>query len=203
MSGPGKIRNEDGMALVTSLMLLVIITILALSMFHGIATQELIAGNTREKERALHAANSAQEYAEWWLLEPSNVAAAPIACAPGATGTPPLATPTSGQICTQTPQQIFGAVTSATSPPKFSWNGAAEAYALPGIVLGSTPSADNTNPPYYDLPGYWITDRGLAADGAGEAYQVDAYGYGSASTTVAVVESVFEVQQGVVNRGGL
>jgi type IV pilus assembly protein PilX len=44
---------------------------------------------------------------------------------------------------------------------------------------------------------------GVAADGAGEAYQIDAYGYGGSATTVAVVESTYEVQQGVVNRGGL
>jgi hypothetical protein len=43
----------------------------------------------------------------------------------------------------------------------------------------------------------------VAADAAGEAYQIDAYGYGSAASTVATVESVYEIQQGVVNRGGL
>ena len=66
--------NQRGVALVTSLLLLVIITILALSMFRSFGTQERIAGNLREKERALHAADSAQQYAEWWLLQSNNTA---------------------------------------------------------------------------------------------------------------------------------
>ena len=58
---------QRGMVLISSLLLLIIITILALSMFRSLSTQEKIAGNVREKERALHAAVSAQQYAEWWL----------------------------------------------------------------------------------------------------------------------------------------
>ena len=63
---------QRGFALMTSILLLFIITILALSMFRGFATQEHIAGNLREKERALHAATSAEQYAEWWLLQGTN-----------------------------------------------------------------------------------------------------------------------------------
>jgi len=61
----------------------------------------------------------------------------------------------------------------------------------------------NGDPPYAATPAFYISDVGVAADGAGEAYQIDAYGYGGAATTVAIVESTYEVQQGVVNRGGL
>ena len=43
----------------------------------------------------------------------------------------------------------------------------------------------------------------LAADAAGEVYQITAFSSGSTTGTVAVVESTYEVQQGVVNRGGL
>ena len=58
-------------------------------------------------------------------------------------------------------------------------------------------------PNYFAIPAFYIADRGLAADAAGEVYQIAAYAYGSAANTVAVVESTYEVQQGVVNRGGL
>jgi type IV pilus assembly protein PilX len=58
----------------------------------------------------------------------------------------------------------------------------------------------NNDPPYAATPGFYIADVGPAADGQGEAYQVDAYGYGGAAGTVAVVESTYEVQQGVVCR---
>ncbi len=74
---------ERGMALISSLLLLLIITILALSMFRSFGSQEKIAGNLREKERALHAAESVQQYAEWWLTQPAAAATPPVSCAAG------------------------------------------------------------------------------------------------------------------------
>ena len=70
------------MALVTSLLLLIIITLMALGMFRGVNTQEKIAGNLREKDRALHSAEAAQQYGEWWLLQGNNIAVGSTACAP-------------------------------------------------------------------------------------------------------------------------
>lgn len=192
--------KQGGVALVTSLLLLLIITILALSMFHSFGTQEKIAGNLREKERALHAAESAQQYAEWWLLEGNNTAAGAIAC----TGQV-LATPTQGQICNQTPQQLLG-LAAVTTVPWATGGGTLiqVLYTPQGMQLLGQPQVGPTpTAPYFATPAFWITDLGVAADAAGEAYQIDAYGYGSAANTVAVVESVYEVQQGVVNRGGL
>jgi type IV pilus assembly protein PilX len=183
--------RQRGVALVTSLLLLLIITILAVSMFRSFGTQEKIAGNVREKERALHASESAQQYAEWWLLQNNNTAIGASQCAAGSQA----ASPTQGQICNQTPQQagmnliVVPWVTQITYTPQ-------------NMVLVGQPAVAG-NPPYFNTPAFYIADRGVAADGAGEAYQIDAYGYGSAANTVAVVESVYEVQQGVVNRGAL
>lgn len=182
--------GQRGVALVTSLLLLVIITILALSMFRSFGTQEKIAGNVREKERALHAANSALQYAEWWLLQNNNTAAGAIACTASV-----AATPTAGQICNQTPQQ------AAWDPTQVPW-GIQVTYTPENMLLVGQPLVAG-NPPYFATPAFWIADRGVAADASGEAYQIDAYGYGSAASTVATVESVYEIQQGVVNRGGL
>jgi type IV pilus assembly protein PilX len=188
--------SQAGMALVTSLLLLVIITILALSMFRSFGTQEKIAGNLREKERALHAAESAQQYAEWWLLEGNNAAIGSVTCAAGTI----VASATSGEICSQTMQQQG---VNPTSPIPWAIQ---NTFTPQGMVIqtaGYVPTAGNTNPPYFASPAFYIADRGPAADGQGEAYQIDAYGYGSGANTIAVVESTFEVQQGVVNRGGL
>jgi len=182
--------GQRGVALVTSLLLLVIITILALSMFRSFGTQERIAGNVREKERALHAANSALQYAEWWLLQNNNTAGGAIACAASV-----AATPTVGQICNQTPQQ------AGWDPTQVPW-AIQVTYTPENMLLVGQPQVAG-NPPYFATPAFWIADRGVAADASGEAYQIDAYGYGSAASTVATVESVYEIQQGVVNRGGL
>src|ERR1700692_2073183 len=62
--------RQHGMALISGLLLLVVVTILAISMFRSFGIQARIAGNTREKQRALHAAEGAQAYAEWFLSLP-------------------------------------------------------------------------------------------------------------------------------------
>jgi len=60
----------------------------------------------------------------------------------------------------------------------------------------------NNDTTYVSAPVYYIADLGAAGDGQGEAYQIDAYAYGGSTSTVAVVESVYEVAQGVINRTG-
>ena len=194
-------RRERGMALITSLLLLLIITILALSMFRGFGSQEKIAGNLREKARAVHAAESAQQYAEWWLTQGSNAAGGTVSCA-----APVLnANLGQGQICNQTLPNAVGLTQQPITNVPLPWP-LGVTYTPPNMNV-TPPNASLTvnvsNEPYFAQPGFYIADLGIGADGAGEAYQIDAYGYGGASTTVAIVESTYEVAQGVVNRGGL
>ena len=183
---------QRGVALISSLLLLLIITILALSMFRSFGTQERIAGNLREKDRALHAAVSAQQYGEWWLTQGNNTAVGAVACALGTLS----ANLGQGQICNQTLVQAGFTVTQPGT-----W--ATQIQYVPPTMGVPGVTGTNGDPPYFAAPAFYIVDRGVAGDGAGEAYQVDAYGYGSAAGTVAVVESTYEVAQGVVNRGGL
>jgi type IV pilus assembly protein PilX len=187
--------TQAGFALVTSLLLLVIITILALSMFRSFGTQEKIAGNLREKERALHAAASAQQYAEWWLLQGTNSALGSVACAAGTLS----ANAGQGQICNETLAQYYGVLTVPTTLP---W-AIQTTYTPAGMSVTAGVNGANGDPPYAATPAFYVSDLGPAADGQGEAYMIDAYGYGGATATVAVVESTYEVQQGVVNRSGL
>jgi type IV pilus assembly protein PilX len=184
---------ERGVALVTSLLLLVIITLLALSMFRSLTTQQKISGNEREKERAQHAANSALQYAEAWLLVGGNTALGDTACAAGTL----YANLGSGQICTLS---LYQQGISVTTVP---WS-MQTLYTPPGMstTAGVNGALGAGDPPYYQQPGFYISDDGAAADGEGEAYLIDAYGYGGQAATVAVVESVYEVQQGVVPRNG-
>jgi type IV pilus assembly protein PilX len=192
--------RERGMALVTSLLLLLIITILALSMFRGFGSQEKIAGNLREKARALHAAESAQQYAEWWLLQGANAATGSVTCTAPALN----ANLGQGQICNQTLTNALGLPNQPVIKAPLPWN-IAVTYTPPNMSVtpGVNGGPNGTDPPYFATPGFYVADLGVAADGAGEAYQIDAYGYGGASTTVAIVESSYEIAQGVVNRGGL
>jgi type IV pilus assembly protein PilX len=190
--------TQRGVALVTSMLLLIIITIIALSMFRSFATQEHVAGNLREKERALHAAESVQQYGEWWLTQGNNAAIGAVACA---VGTLNANANNQAQICNQTLTQQGYVLTQVPWAIQVQ-------YLPPGMSVTAGVNGANGDPPYALTPGFYITDLGPAGDGQGEAYQIDAYGSGStalnaASATVAVVESTYELQQGVVNRGGL
>jgi len=193
-------KRQRGVALISSLLLLMILTIIALSMFRSFAVQEHVAGNLREKERALHAAESAQEYAEWWLNQGNNAATGSVGCAAGTLS----ANANQGQICNATPNTEGFSVTNVTAT---GWP-IQVIYLPPGMSATAGVNGTNGDPPYALTPGFYITDLGPAGDGQGEAYQIDAYGSGTtamtvATTTVAVVESTYEIQQGVVNRGGL
>jgi len=196
----GMRHQQRGIALVTSLLLLLIITILALSMFRSFGTMERIAGNLREKDRALHAAVSAQQYAEWWLTTSAAVADAtvPVTCAAGA----PLYANENvdvGQICSsQTSLELMGV--TVTNVP---WSGVTYVqYSPPGSTTPLQVGL-NADPPYALTPGFYISDLGPSADAQGEVYTIDAFSSGATINTIAVVESTYEVQQGVVNRGGL
>jgi type IV pilus assembly protein PilX len=185
--------RQRGIALITSLLLLLVMTILALSLFRSLGTQEKIAGNLREKERALHSAESAQEYGEWWLLQGTNTAVGAVVC-PAGTIDGNLGG--AGQICTQNWQQAGWTVTTVPWASQIT-------YLPAGMSVTAGVNGANNDPPYAATPAFYIADVGPAADGQGEAYQIDAYGYGGSTASVAVVESTYEVQQGVVNRGGL
>ena len=193
-----RIFRERGMALVSSLLLLLIITIIAMSMFRSFGSQEKIAGNLREKDRALHAATSVQQYAEWWLTQPAGsvAASAPVTCAVGA---PLNANNNQGQICTTASSLVNLGINTTQQLP---WPVSYVQYSPVGMA---TPlqAGNNNDPAYAWTPGFYIVDLGLAADAAGEVYQINAFSSGATTGTVAVVESTYEVQQGVVNRGGL
>jgi type IV pilus assembly protein PilX len=203
MSTARTLRGQQrGVALVTSLLLLLIITILALSMFRSFGSLEKIAGNLREKDRALHAAVSAQQFAEWWLTQPAAVAdtTTPVSCAVG----PPLngnALPPEGQICS-TATSLLNLGIDATSVTPVLWGGISYVqYLPPGSTVGQV--GPNGDAPYALTPGFYISDLGPSADAEGEVYQIDAFSSGATTGTIAVVESVYELQQGIVNRGGL
>jgi prepilin-type N-terminal cleavage/methylation domain len=67
-----KTPREQGFVLIASLLMLVVLTLLAVSMSRSFGLQERMAGNLREKARAFDAAQSSLSYAEWWLTRGSN-----------------------------------------------------------------------------------------------------------------------------------
>ena len=204
-SGRGPVAaQQQGMALVSSMLLLLIITILVVSMFRSFTTQERIAGNVREKERALHAAESAEQYAEWWITQGNNAMTGAVTCGAGVLD----ANQNQGQICSNTLAQRGGpAPNLGINVTQVPWTIAGLGGGPVGVTFlptgMSTTGGTSGNPSYFDKPVFYIADVGVAADGQGEAYQIDAVGYGGSANAVAVVESTYEVAKGVSNLGGL
>lgn len=177
------------MALVASLLLLIVVTILGIAMFRSFGLQEIVAGNTREKTKALQAAESAETFAEWWLTEGGAVNASNgITCTAGVVS----ANSNNVQICSNTLSSI---VTNVASVP-WLLNGSeiAVSYTPPYLTVGN--SATNI---YYEAPRFYISYLSGHYD-ANNGYQVynyliDATGYGGQASAVAVVEAGYTVSQ--------
>jgi type IV pilus assembly protein PilX len=186
-------QSQQGVVLITAMLLLIVVTIMALSMFRSYGVEERIAGNTRDKQRALNAAESAQQYAEFML----------------AGGTTPIAStcpvgilPNGIEVCklgpgpaidfSITPWLTGVTYTQFTSNPINGVNNVVSATGTrdklngAGVLLASAS--------YAQAPIFYITDLGPnAGTPAGEVYQIDALGYGGSTNTVAVVESTFVI----------
>ena len=187
--------GQRGIVLVASLLLLLVITILALAMFRSMGLSEKLSGNVREKQRALHAAVVAEQYAEYWLSS-GNAATAPVLCNSTANGnvlTNILICNTASAInnpATVPWTSLGGAPVGFTYYPS---SGSAQMY----LVANSGAGAAN----YWLAPSFYIQYLGIAADGAGNVYKIDSVGYGGSALSVAVVESTYEVGSGVTNLG--
>ena len=120
-----------------------------------------------------------------------------------ALGAPLNANAGQGQICSSASSlpSLLGSAAAVTQ--QLPWAATYVQYSPAGMGTPLQAGINPYDPPYAWTPGFYIVDLGLAADAAGEAYQVTAFSSGGTTGTVAVVESTYEVQQGVVNRGGL
>jgi type IV pilus assembly protein PilX len=172
--------QQRGMVLVTALLLLIVVTILAVGMFRSFGLDERIAGNVREKNRALNAAESAEQAAEYWLV---NNASTGVAC----TG---FTTMPTGQICTN--------ALTASAVTQLPWTAGVN-YVPTNMSVTSTAPGQNT---FYDKPRFYITYLGLTPSGLAKIYQIDAAAYGAAPDTAAVVEATYAVSTSVSCLGG-
>lgn len=172
-------RKEGGFVLIASLLMLIVMTLLAVSMYHNFTIQENVASNTKEKGRAFQLAESTLQYAEFVLLHNSASLPTAVNCASGTV----LTTLT---ICTNnysitTPNTANGVMTL----------GAYAAYTgmQPTITVSTSAGPDT----YYANPQYYLQYLGAAAGGLGQIYQVTALSYGSTPSAVAVVQSTYQL----------
>jgi type IV pilus assembly protein PilX len=204
-------RTERGIVLITSILLLVVITLMALGMFKSFGLQERIAGNMREKHRALQAAVTAEEYAEWYLIQPGNAINITTTCSTAPTSAATSST-ASGQVCKNA---INGSTTASpvyTPPTAAQWAALGSTYCPPfgaGSVAfltaptGCTSATSSSYTSFYQAPQFYIQYLGVSADGTGTIFQIDAIAYGGTSNTVAEVRSTYLVASGSQDLGAL
>jgi type IV pilus assembly protein PilX len=176
--------RQGGMALITGLLLLLVVTMIAVSMFHGFGTEAQIAGNTREKQRALNAAVSAEQYGEWWLV--NGTVTPTVSCNT-------LVSSDIGQVCSPNAALNFASVPWTLNGAQVGVQYTPFAQTTPLGQLQNITGPDGTpsQGSYYGAPAFYITDLGPV--NSGELYQVDAYGYGGTANAVAEVESTYLV----------
>lgn len=171
---------QQGIALITSLLILVIVTLVSVSMYRSFGLQEKITGNTLEKQRSLLAADSALRYAEWWINQ-------------GNTGT--------GSACTAV------VTTNAQADMKICSNALGTPAVLPwtsrydykpptmtvlaggGLNTATTGVVGDVN--YATTPSLYISYLGVGPDGKSMLYQVTGVGYGGSTTSASVLQSTY------------
>lgn len=173
---------ERGMALISALLLLLVTTMLGVAMFRSFGFLEAVAGNTREKQRALHAAQAAQDYAEWWTTQSQGQNA------------------TAGKTCPSGIDSNLANVTPCNivlaNPAQLPW-ATGFAYTPPGMSTGASNIGTAGN--FIRAPVFYIsfisnifkTSNGTQINTF--TYQIDAAGNAGTTNSAAVVESMYQV----------
>ena len=178
-------RTASGFALITALLFIVIVTLLAATMFRSSGTQGKIAGNTLERQRALEVAEGALRYGEWLLFQ--------------------TALPAESATCNQvidlnTPGALpVICLTPLKNPTTVPWS-AGMRFTPNGMTVqaggGLLPSqGPNTSQDVYYTaqPMLYIQKLGAATDGS-MLYQITAAGYGGNAASVSVLTIVTSLQ---------
>jgi type IV pilus assembly protein PilX len=171
-------QRESGFVLVISLLLLVVLTILAVSMFRTFGLQEIMSGNLREKTRAVDAAQSAIRYVEWWLTQGNNA--------------------TTGTACAGIVAAPVVCNTQIVSPTTIPWPTGVTYNPNAAMIISPVGGVAT----YEQAPEYYIQYVGAAAGGNGGLYRITAVGWGGNASAVAVLQSTYIVSTGDQNLSG-
>jgi type IV pilus assembly protein PilX len=191
---------QRGFVLISSILLLIVMTLLALAMFHSFGIQELIAGNVREKQRALQSAEAAEQYAELWLTAPGNVLSNSVDCTSASVGLVAYTATSLVYICQQQLASIDTALNVSTVPWMIGGHELGFVF-FPGTTVGLGPGGTNTGDmnvsaagvlnSYYQAPRFYIAL--VSSTPLQAVYRIDAWNYAATTTTPAVVESNYVV----------
>jgi type IV pilus assembly protein PilX len=186
---PNAPTRERGYILVTGLLFLVVLTLLGIALFRATGLMERISANTRDKERSFEAAQSALQYAEWW-----------IAAGNGGSGGPC----TAGLVNGNTYANVNVCSNALATPAATPW---ANGYTyvptnLTVVAGGGMVGGSSKDVNYSAAPTFYIERLGTP-DGKTQLYQVTAAGFGGITNTTTVVRSTYQVTPAVKQLDGL
>jgi type IV pilus assembly protein PilX len=186
------------MVLITTILLLVVVTLLALAMLRGVGLETRIAGNVMDKQRALQAATSSEDYAEMWLVNNVGGSSLTVCSASTFTSTASL------EICSNTLATSTDALSAAVVPWDIGGTGNPIGYDYnPASGSGNLFTTGGGPNSYAAAPTVYIADLGSDASYANAVdYQVDAWSYGGSTGTIAVVESTYQIRYTATGGGG-
>lgn len=173
-------QKERGVILIVGLLFLLAIILLSLAMVRSVGLQEKMAGNTLDKERSLAAAQSALEYAEWWLDGNGNGAVSVVCATPS--------NPVSSlKVCSN-------ALATPATTPWPAWTSYPTAAGMNIAAGGGV--ATNGDIYYQAVPGLYISWIGADAtpDANGVLFRVTAFSGGGSAETMSVVQSTYKLQ---------
>lgn len=183
--------NQSGFALITVLMLLVMLTLLAISMYRGFGLQEKIAGNTREKERAFQGAQNTLQFGETLLM--SGAPATGIPCSGNSTVTSKADMRVCNAPLTNPGDPDNWVAASIYQPPSMT-------VVAPGGPIGGLiddPTTGQQDIKYLKLPKLNMSYMGRSDDAKQALFLVTAAGYGGTDGTRAVVQSVYSISSSI------
>ena len=176
-----------GAALVISLIMMLLITILGVSMMRSVGLESRMVGSSSDKQHAFQAAQTALQFGEWSLLQPTV----------GSTSAPCTAQSAQALVC----------------PNAISTPATASSWTSLGTVVNPTVGSTATifsqgagfasGVAYAQAPQVYIQYLGVTGTDQSKVYQLDAIGYGGAASSIAVVQSTFIVSSSVKDLGGL
>jgi len=168
-------RRQDGMSLTVTLLFLVIMAVLGVSMFKSATLDETLAGNTREKQRSLQAAEGALEYGEWWLAQGN-----------GGTGIncSTVLTAPNMQVCSN-------ALANPTTLPWSTWINVPPTGMT--VAKGGGLVAPGGDVNYAGTPSVYLQYLGMTGQ-KNALYRITGAGYGGGNSAISVVQSVYAMQ---------
>jgi type IV pilus assembly protein PilX len=181
--------KEHGFVLIAALFMLIILTFMAVGLYHNFTMQQSMAGNSKEKGRAFQLAQSTLQYGEYELA--SNLSNLGVS-----------------QACTTTapPSQSILTICQGSTGPNIVNPTASGGYIqmlngwtyTPTTVADVSTTALGSNS-YFNDPQLFI--RYLGSSGNGQIYQVTALAYGATNGAVAAVQSTYQLTSTTVNLG--